>query len=76
MNNLKRHLLVLDAVRYTHARQAIPYEFLASPRRTLRCTELDDRLHLGSPTAESSTLAVPSTPDTSARGAPTDVRHQ
>lgn len=76
MNNLKRCFLVLDAVRYTHARQAIPYEFLASPRRSLRYAEPDDRLHLGSLTAESSTLAVPSTSDASACGAPTDVRHQ
>lgn len=76
MNNLRRRLLVLDAIHYTHAKQAIPNEFLASPLCSLRYAESADRLRLESPAAESSTLAIPSTPDTSARGAPTDVRHQ
>jgi len=72
----ERHFLVHDAVRHTHAGQAIPAEFLASISLCLRYAEPGDRLHLRSPTAESSVLVASSTAGTSARGAPTDVRHQ
>lgn len=72
----ERRFLVHDAVCHTYAGQAIPAVFLASTRHCLRYAEPGDRLHLGSPTAESSVLVAPSTAETSARGAPTDVRHQ
>lgn len=71
-----RCFLVLDALRYTHDGQAVPTEFLAGPRHSLRRAESGDRLRLRASTSESSTLAVPSEAETSARGAATDVRHQ
>lgn len=71
-----RYRLVFDAVRRAHVKQAVPAKFLAGSRRSLRRTESGDRRRLRSPIAQPPALAVRSEAETSARGAPTDVRHQ